>query len=163
MPAILPTWASAPLAVTSMVPLPWVTGVFMNAMFFWSPAPISASRGCRLLGSRRALPREGRLVDAQRVRLDDPTVGGHVVAGSDQHDVAEDDLLDGDRRLDAVATHACGLFVSDLRAFMALSALPSWRRPTTALNTVSRISTAPVLHSPMASDRTAAMSRMICM
>ena len=54
-------------------------------------------------------------------------------------------------------------FVSDLRAFIALSALPSWRRPTTALTTVSSNSTAPVLHSPMASDRTPAMSRMICM
>ena len=43
MPAILPTWASAPRAVTIMVPLPWVTGVFMNAMFFWSPGPTSAS------------------------------------------------------------------------------------------------------------------------
>ena len=40
---------------------------------------------------------------------DDPTVGGHVVAGGDQHDVAEDDLLDRDRRLDPVATHPCGL------------------------------------------------------
>ncbi len=38
---------------------------------------------------------------------------------------------------------------------MALSALPSWRSPTTALNTVSSNSTAPVLHSPMASDRPA--------
>ena len=43
MPAILPTWASAPLAVTSMMPLPCVTGVFMNAMFVWSPGPTSAS------------------------------------------------------------------------------------------------------------------------
>jgi len=31
MPAILPTWASAPLATTTIVALPWVTGVFMNA------------------------------------------------------------------------------------------------------------------------------------
>ena len=43
IPAILPTWASAPRAVTIIVPLPCVTGVFMNAMFFWSPAPTSAS------------------------------------------------------------------------------------------------------------------------
>jgi hypothetical protein len=43
MPAILPTWASPPVAVTSMVPLPCVTGVFMNAMFVWSPGPSSAS------------------------------------------------------------------------------------------------------------------------
>ena len=43
MPAIFPTWASAPTAVTSITPLPWVTGVFMNAMFVWSPGPRSAS------------------------------------------------------------------------------------------------------------------------
>ena len=43
MPAILPTSASAPLAVTSIMPLPCVTGVFMNAMFVRSPGPSSAS------------------------------------------------------------------------------------------------------------------------
>ena len=43
MPAILPTSASAPVAVTSIMPLPCVTGVFMNAMFVWSPAPTFAS------------------------------------------------------------------------------------------------------------------------
>ena len=43
MPAIFPTWASPPTAVTSIAPLPWVTGVFMNAMFTWSPGPRSVS------------------------------------------------------------------------------------------------------------------------
>ena len=43
MPAILPTSASAPVAVTSIMPLPCVTGVFMNAMFVRSPGPSSAS------------------------------------------------------------------------------------------------------------------------
>jgi hypothetical protein len=32
-----------------------------------------------------------------------------------------------------------------------------------ALTTVSKASTAPVLHSPIANDTTAAISRMICM
>ena len=43
MPAIFPTWASPPTAVTSIAPLPCVTGVFMKAMFTWSPGPRSAS------------------------------------------------------------------------------------------------------------------------
>ncbi len=61
------------------------------------------------------------------------------------------------RRTRAVA------FIIDLSAFIALSALPSWRRPTTALSTVSAISTIPVLHSLIANDTTAATIRMICM
>ena len=66
IPAILPTWASAPRAVTIMVPLPCVTGVFMNAMFFWSPGPTSASASVAdLLRRRCALPRERGLVDAR--------------------------------------------------------------------------------------------------
>ena len=39
IPAILPTSASAPRAVTIIMPLPCVTGVFMNAMFVRSPGP----------------------------------------------------------------------------------------------------------------------------
>ncbi len=54
-------------------------------------------------------------------------------------------------------------FVIDFNAFMALSALPSWRRAITAFNTVNSTKTAPVLHSPMMNDNTAATSRMICM
>jgi hypothetical protein len=50
----------------------------------------------------------------------------------------------------------------DLRAFMALSALPSWRMPTTALNTVKRMSTTAVLHSLIASETMAAPDGMIC-
>ena len=41
MPAILPTCVSLPVPVTIINPLPCVTGVFMNAMFVWSPAPSS--------------------------------------------------------------------------------------------------------------------------
>ena len=33
IPEIFPSSVSAPVAVTIIVPLPWVTGVFMNAMF----------------------------------------------------------------------------------------------------------------------------------
>ena len=37
IPEILPTAVSAPVPVTIITPLPCVTGVFMNAMFDWSP------------------------------------------------------------------------------------------------------------------------------
>ena len=58
-------------------------------------------------------------------------------------------------------TRAVALTIA-LSAFIALSALPSWRKPTTALTTVITISSTPVLHSLMASDTIAAPSRIIC-
>ena len=54
-------------------------------------------------------------------------------------------------------------FIIDLSAFIALSALPSWRSPTTAFSTVSTISRTAVLHSAISSETTAAATRMICM
>jgi hypothetical protein len=46
---------------------------------------------------------------------------------------------------------------------MALSALPSWRRPTTAFSSVSTNSRTAVPHSLITSDTTAAPTRMSCM
>ena len=43
MCAILPTSVSLPVAVTTMTPLPWVTGLCMNAMFDCSPGLMSPS------------------------------------------------------------------------------------------------------------------------
>ena len=63
----------------------------------------------RHLRRRCALAGERGLVDVERARLDDPTVGGNVVAGGDHHDVAEDDLLCRDRRLDPAPAHPRGL------------------------------------------------------
>jgi hypothetical protein len=51
----------------------------------------------------------------------------------------------------------------DLSAFIALSALPSWRSPTTAFSTVSASSRIAVLHCAITSDTTAAATRIICM
>ena len=36
---IFPSSVSAPVPVTTTVALPWVTGVFMNAILVWSPGP----------------------------------------------------------------------------------------------------------------------------
>ena len=61
------------------------------------------------------------------------------------------------RRTRAVA------FIIDLSAFIALSALPSSRRPTTALITVSTSTMTPVWNWPMTIENVSAASRMICM
>ena len=42
---IFPSSVSDPVPVTIMVPLPWVTGVFMNAMSVWSPGPSPVPSG----------------------------------------------------------------------------------------------------------------------
>jgi hypothetical protein len=61
------------------------------------------------------------------------------------------------RRTRAVA------FMSDLSAFIALSAFPCWRRPTTAFMSVIATRTRPVVHSPIANETTAAATRISCM
>ena len=97
IPEIFPISVRARLPVTIIVPLPWVTGVFMNAMFTWSPGPkLVAGERRGLLGGRGALPGERRLVDLQRAGRDDPPVGGHLVAGGEEDDVTDDDLFGGD-------------------------------------------------------------------
>ena len=59
-------------------------------------------------------------------------------------------------------TRAVALTI-DLSAFIALSALPCWRSPTTAFSTVSAISRTAVPHSVMSAETTAAAIRMSCM
>ena len=103
---ILPTSVPAPIAVTTIVALPCVTGVCMKAMFVWSPgAQLAAGQRLGVLAGRHALAGERRLVDLQRAGLDDAPVGRHLVAGREQHDVADDQLLGRDVRLDAVPAH----------------------------------------------------------
>lgn len=50
----------------------------------------------------------------------------------------------------------------DFSAFIALSALPSWRRPTIAFSSVSAMSRIAVLHCAISSETTAAATRTIC-
>ena len=45
IPEIFPISDSAAVAVTIITPLPWVTGVFMKAMFSWSPGARSLQKG----------------------------------------------------------------------------------------------------------------------
>ena len=164
IPEIFPSSVPAPVAVTTIVPLPCVTGVFMKAMLVWSPGPssppdnVSASLAagtlspvsadssiCRALAVMMR-PSAGTSSPAARRTMSPTTTCSAGISDSDPS-----------RRTRAVA------FIIDLSAFIALSALPSCRRPTTALSTVSSSSSTAVLHSLIASDTIAAATRMICM
>ena len=154
----------APSPSRASMPLPCVTGVFMNAMFVWSPGPSSASASASVsfdAGVLSPVSADSSMSSelAWMIRPSAATLSPAVISTTSPMTTSSAGIADStpSRRTRAVC------FVSDFSAFIALSALPSWRRPTTALNTVSRSSTAPVLHSPIANDRTAAMSRMICM
>ena len=163
IPEIFPSSVPAPVAVTIIVALPWI-GVFMNAMFVWSPgfrsspdsvcaslaagtlSPVSADSSiCRALAAM-IRPSAGTSSPAAMSTTSPTTTWSAGICASAPS-----------RRTRAVA------FIIDLSAFMALSALPSWRRPITALSTVSASSRTPVLHSLMSSDTIAATIRMICM
>ena len=99
MPAILPTSASAPVPVTSSMPLPCVTGVFMNAMLVRSPGPKSLSASASVtLEAGTLSPVSADSSMSSELRLDDPAVGRHIVAGADQHDVADDHAFGRDLR-----------------------------------------------------------------
>src|SRR3954447_2857392 len=104
---ILPSSVSAPVAVTIMVPLPCVTGVFMKAMSDWSPGPSpEPSRVSASLAAGTLSP-VSRLVDLQGAGRDDATVGRHLVAGGEQDDVADDELLGRDLGRLAVPADPC--------------------------------------------------------
>ena len=83
MPAILPTWASAPTAVTSIdAAAVGDRGVHERHVRLVAGTEIRV--GERLVVSFDAgvlSPGQRGLVDVQRAGLDDPAVGGHVVAG----------------------------------------------------------------------------------
>ena len=127
---------SLPVAVTIITPLPCVTGVCMNAMSVWSPgarsvpaggstpldagtlSPVSADSSiCSALASM-IRPSAGTSSPAASSTTSPTTTSSAAISASEPS-----------RRTRAVA------FTIALSAFIALSALPSWRRPTTALTT----------------------------
>ena len=156
---------SLPVAVTTMTPLPWVTGVCMNAMSVCSPGrEVGPLRDLDALRRRHTLAGQRGLVDLQRARLDDPAVGRHLITGGQQDDIADDHLLGGISASDPSRRTRAVAFTIALSAFIALSALPSWRRPTTALSDGDQRSAGrAVLHSLITSETMAAPTRIICM
>ncbi len=161
---IRPSSVPAPVAVTTSSPLPWVTGVFMNAMLVRSPGPSPSS--VRVPASLAA----GTLspVSADSSICSEPATTIRPSAGTSSPAVTSTmspttscsagiSASAPSRRTRAVAS------IIDFSAFIALSALPSWRRPTRALSRVRTSSRIAVVHSPMAIETTAAATRMICM
>ena len=66
---------------------------------------IRVSERLRRFRCRRALAGQGGLVDVQRAGPDDPSIGGHVVSGAQEHQVTDHDLLGRDLRLRPVTAH----------------------------------------------------------
>ena len=95
-------------------------GVHEGHVHLVAGAEVGVGQRGRLLRRRRALPGQRGFVDVQRAGLDDPAVGGHIVTGGEQHQVADDDLLGRDRGLDPVPAHPWRF------AWSAISAR-SWR------------------------------------
>lgn len=146
------------------MPLPCVTGVFMNAMLAWSPGPnFSSGRVVALLAAGVLSPvsADSSICSAlaAMIRPSAGTSSPAAISTTSPATACSAGITDSDpfRRTLAVA------FIIDFRAFMALSALPSCRIPTTAFRIVSRTSSTPVLHSLTSSDTSAAAIRMICM
>ena len=136
----------------------------MKAMQRRSPRPTSAFDGRGVLERRRALPGQGRLLDLERGRHQQPPVGRDAVARLDEHDVARHQLLGVDLDRHAVAPHAGDVLEHLLQRGQARLGLRLRRRPSTALKTVRPTSTSVVPASPVTTWlTTAAPTRMICM
>ena len=164
IPAIRPTSVSAPVAVTSITPLPCVTGVCMKAMLTRSPGVSAAS--ARTVASLEAGTLSPVSADssicselAATMRPSAGTSSPAVIRTTSPTTISSAEIW---ASLPSRRTRAVDLTIA-LSAFIALSALPSWRSPTTALSTVMAASIVAVVHSWMASETTAAPTRMSCM
>ncbi len=104
--AMLPISVLIPVPVTIISPRPRVTEVFMNARHSRSPRPTSSpSIGATSLSTGALSPGEGRFLDLQGGRHDQPTVGRHAVARLEEDDVARHQLRGIDLDRGAVAPH----------------------------------------------------------
>ena len=148
MCAIFPTCVSLPVPVTTITPLPCVTGVCMNAMFDCSPGPISppdSVAASLAAGTLSPVKADSSICSALEDTIR-PSAGTSSPAAISTTSPATScsaaiSASTPSRRTRAVA------FIIDWSAFIALSALPSWRSPTTALKSVITNSTIAVLHS----------------
>ena len=107
--AICPIWVCFPVSVTTIAAVPRVTAVFWNSMFERSPSATSrAVEHVGVLGDRRALAGQGRLLGLQRRGVQDPPVGGDEVARLDLDQVAGNDI-DRRQERDRAVAHDLGL------------------------------------------------------
>ena len=126
IPEIFPTSVPAPVPVTIIVPLPCVTGVFMNAMFTWSPGPSSPAGSVSVplaAGVLSPVSADSSICKAlaAMMRPSAGTSSPAAISTTSPTTTCSAGITDSDpsRRTRAVA------FIIDFRAFMALSALPS--------------------------------------
>ena len=164
IPEMCPTSVPEPVPVTIITPLPCVTGEFMKAMFVWSPmpgfSPVIASA----------------LFDAGTLSPVSPDSSICSDAAWTIRPSAHTSSPAVSRTTSPTTTWSASIFTScpsrrrradvlsiDCKAFMALSALPCWRIPPSALSAVISRTATPVASSPIAIEATAAATRMICM
>ena len=106
--AIRPISVSMPVAVTTIAAgAAGHGGVLEEHVRPVAERDVAARQDGRVLGDRRALAGERRLLCLERRRAEDPAVGGHDVAGLQLDDVAGDDVARRHRRDLPVAEHAC--------------------------------------------------------
>ena len=109
IPAIFPTCVSAPVAVTTIRPLPCVTGVCMNAMSVCSPGARSSPSGTSTPFEAGTLsPVSADSSICSELAVDDPPIRRDVVAGREHDDVADDHLFGRDLGLGPVAADPRG-------------------------------------------------------
>ena len=146
MSEMWPTSVAIPVEVTTKLPAPRVTFVFMKTMSVRSPSGVSVEVD-RLdaFRDRQALAGQGRLGDLERRRREQPAVGRDDVACLDRDDVARNELLRPEAATSSPSRRTRALtIIIFCSAATASAAFPSWRRPRTALNSVRKSSTSPV-------------------
>ena len=161
---IFPSSVSAPVPVTITVPLPCVTGVFMKTMFDWSPGPSSSPASVTASFPAGVLsPVSADSSICKRARGDDAAVGRHLIAGGEQDDVADDELLGRDLGLDPVAPHPGGRLhhrLERVHRALGLALLTQADDRVEHGQEHQQDAGAPLLDEQ---DTTAATTRMICM
>ena len=155
---------SAPVPVTIITPLPCVTGVFMNAMFDWSPITGSGSVITSVLFEAGTLSpvRADSSICKELASTSRPSA--HTSSPAVSRTMSPTATWSASTLTSVPSRRTRAVVLSiDCRAFMALSALPCWRRPPSALSAVISRTTMPVAISPITIDAIAAATRMICM
>ena len=103
MPLMCPTSVAMPVLVTSSVPAPRVTCVFMKARSIRSPSAASAATASTCFGTGTLSPVRADSSISSVAAVSNPTVGGDEVARLDVDDVAGHELLHRERRQRSVA------------------------------------------------------------
>ena len=164
IPEMLPTAVLAPVPVTIITPLPCVTGVFMNAMFDWSPRTGSGSVITSVLFEAGTLSPVSADSSICREVASTSRPSAHTSSPAASRTTSPTTTWSAATLTSVPSRRTRALVLSiDCRAFIALSALPCWRKPPSALSAVISSTPTPVAIWPITIDAIAAATRMICM